>query len=158
MSYSAIRAAAKTAVESVSNIGIVHNRLRLFTTKEQIQDNCTTTISGVTQIRFWTVSVESVAVAQAYFGEGNKDRAYMLVIRGYLGMDDSEDTEGTLFALAESVMDALDASDTLHGEFGGSGGYEAELAQLRANQVIEYVGYLCNHVEIAKQIIDRAGK
>lgn len=157
MSYSALRTAAETALNTVSDIGVVFDRLRVFTTKTELETNCDATIDEVRQIRFWTVTCGPLAREDAYFGN-NIDKTYNLIIRGYLGLDDSADTELTLITLAESVMDALDANTTLN-DMDGGGPYESERAQMpQGHQVVEYGGVLCNHVEIVKQVVDRAGK
>lgn len=114
MSEATIRAQIKAELESVSNIGLVHDYDRLTTTWDELLARFKTTISGSDQIRAWTIQWSGFEPGDPQAMGGAFVRFHRFVIRGYLGLDDSAATEKTFSALVEDVCDELDGSATLH--------------------------------------------
>ena len=114
MSEATIRAQIKTELESVTNIGLVHDYDRLTTTWGELLARFKTTIGGGDQVRAWTIQWGGFVPGDPQSVGGLFVRFHQFVIRGYLGLDDSTATEKTFSALAETVSNELDGSATLH--------------------------------------------
>lgn len=115
-------------------------------------DQFKTDIGGVEQIRGWMVSFAGYAPAPVIEavnppGAGKQSltaRAHVFKAMGFMGLNDADATEKTFAALAESVVEALDDDDTLHG-----GTYlECSPASIDFFGTLMLGGVLCNHAEI----------
>jgi hypothetical protein len=113
MSEVTVRAAIKTAIESVSNIGLVYDRPRFIDDWADFISIFTTTISSSTVIRGWTIRISNINQT-GFITTGSREtslkREYVYVINGYLVFADSESSEITVTALTIAVLDALDAA------------------------------------------------
>jgi len=114
MAETTIRAAIKTALESVTNIGLVYDRLRFAAETDAFLSLFKTTISGSVVIRGWQIKTLSIAqegfVTTGGLATGNA-RAYSYEVKGYLQFDDSNSSEITATALMIAVLDALDTTN-----------------------------------------------
>lgn len=107
-----IRAAIKTRMEAVSNVGLVYDYQRLTTEWDNFLDLFKTTINGSQVIRGWCITCEGVTLVERETYGGNTSNYaihYPYKIRGYFGVDDTNASEKTAFALAEAVREALSA-------------------------------------------------
>ena len=114
MSEVTVRAAIKTAIEGVSNIGLVYDRPRFAKEWDTTLALFKTTISSDDIIRAWTIKISGVGQdglnATGSRATGLK-RTYTYIIEGYLQFEDSTSSEITMTALALALMDALDQAN-----------------------------------------------
>ena len=159
MSEATVRGHLKTILESVTNIGIVHDYRRLAKTWEAILSLSKTTIGGQEQIRGWEITCE--AWSEEYLephAESTKKtlmRTYTYKIRGYFGVKDSTATEKTAMIVVEDVMEALNSSSVLHDENVHDGVVyygQTPPAQLDAFRAQLFGGILCHYAEITQRI------
>lgn len=106
MSEATIRAAIKTKVEAISNIGMVYDYERWATDWSAYLDLFKTTIGGSNVIRGWTITCQSFPQKQITFGR-NVERTYTYKLRGYFGLDDSAASEKTAMVVVEDVAEAF---------------------------------------------------
>lgn len=152
MSEPAIRAAIKAIVESVTNVGAVHDYERWSAEYTAVSDVYWTTINGARTLRGCSISCNQIRPeSQILTG----DRAainrinYQYKIRMYFGLQDAAASEKTALALAISVMNALDAGGSL----------EAipafpELAQLDIFEARMYTNALVHYAEITQRVTE----
>jgi hypothetical protein len=144
MSEAVIRAAIKTAVEGVSNVGKVHDYERWASEWPAFLELFKTTIAGAPQIRGWEIGYRGfTAIRDPQFARAVL-RQHLFEIHGYLGLDDSAATEKTFAALAEDVADALDASATLH----GSAYRDCTPAAIERAETRAFGGVLCHFAQL----------
>lgn len=110
--YTSLRTALVTLLETVADVGMVHGRERFVVDPSKFLDMFKTTISGTTQIRAWLILRESMQPdTDTVFGEARQ--RHVFVLRGILGFQDSADTYGTLQALTDTIIALLDNQTTL---------------------------------------------
>lgn len=146
MSQATQRTRLKTILQSVSNIGVVHDYQRFNTDYMAFINLFDTTIGGVKQLRGWTVAFGGLASTDDLPDQfdGQYVRGYRWTIRGYMGLQDSAATEKTFAALVETVCDALDDDDTLH----GATYYDASKAEAPVVEERLFGSVLCHYCEI----------
>lgn len=148
-----IRAALKTRLEAVTNIGRVHDYERWAPDWTDYLDLFKTTISSTAQIRGWTISCGGIGNRQVAYQFHRKE--YEFVIRGYLGLDDSAATEKTAIALAVAVIEELEKYVKLNatlevGTYSDAGWPRVETFETRM-----YGSVLCHYVEIRLTVWDK---
>jgi len=148
MSEASWRAILKTALDGVTNIGVVNDYARYANELTDMETLYKTTISGKGQIRGWNIGLESIATEDTVIGKRTR-RTLTFKIRGYLSLDDSAATEKTMSALAEDVLDALDDNTTLHAQTAHAG-----RAQLTTMEHRTFAGVLCHYVEITQKVAE----
>lgn len=144
-----IRAAIKTVLEGVSNVGKVYDYERFNSDWNELISLFKVTIGGTDQLRGWTITLQEWGEELITFRGGGvaetKLVSYRYRVYGILGVDDSAATEKTLLALALSIAQALDESSTLRV-------YDQDRAEpLVAAGSVEYkmfAGVLVNYVEL----------
>lgn len=148
MSEAAARATIYGIVAGVSKTGQVYDYERWANEWPKFLDLFKTVIVGQPQIRGWTVTCVSMPQRVMEF-TGTLLRSYTFKVRGYLGLDDSAESEKTAIALAEDVVEALDASTTLHD---GGTYYNAEPASLDVFELRIFGGHLAHYAEITQVV------
>lgn len=144
-----IRAAIKTAVQTVTNVGLVYDYQRLTNNWDDFLDLFKTTISNSDVIRGWCITCEGVVpVERETYGGNTSNYAinYPYKIRGYFGVDDSAESEKAAFAIAELVREAL--TDHLT---------SVVLDNIPSIDVFEprvFGGALCHFIEISMVVLD----
>jgi hypothetical protein len=113
--FSSTRDAIKTAVESVADIGVVHNRPRYTVDQANYLTLFKTIITGSEQeIRAWWISWEGFEETDA---DGSRFGApadlYVFLVHGIMGFADSSDTSTTFDNLTSAVIDAVRAKTDL---------------------------------------------
>ena len=104
-----IRAAIKTAIESVNNVGVVYDYLRYASEWDKflaLFKIKTGPFQGA--IRGWMITCtgfDPIQERQTYGDIFNRDYSYD--ITGYFGLSDDRATEKEAFAIVEEVIDAL---------------------------------------------------
>lgn len=111
MALADIRADILDVIEDIPDIGIVHDYERFSNDWTTYLDRFSVTIDGTKQVRGWTIGYAGTPESeQAQFDDGTLPvlRSSRWIIRGYLGLDDSRETEKLFQDLVEDVLDALD--------------------------------------------------
>lgn len=150
MSYgeATIRARIKTVLETVSNIGQVHDYERWADDWNTLLTLFKSTISGTDQIRGWAITCEGWTQDLVGFGGFGDDAvlvSYSYRVRGWLGVDDSAETEKTMAALAGSAAAALEADATLQSK--ALDNPEPVVRSVRLEYRM-FAGVLCHYAEI----------
>lgn len=115
MSLTNIRTAIYEVLDNIAGIGIVHDYERWSADWSRYLDLFTTQIGGIRQVRGWTIGYSGTAESDQVQLDGGELRSSRWVVRGYMGWDDSRETEKDFQDLVEDVLDALDdESTTLH--------------------------------------------
>jgi hypothetical protein len=143
MTEATIRTAIYNAVNGVSNVGKVYDYERWANEWGDFLDLFKTTIGSTTQVRGWEVGYRGfLPDEEATLLAGAWVRNHNFVVVGYLGLDDSEATEKTMSALAETVADTIEADSTLDGLSYAN----VETTLLYETRV--FGGVLCHYAEI----------
>ncbi len=114
MSQATVRAAIKTALEGVTNIGKVHDYVRLTTewSHEDFLNLFKTTIDDVPQVLGWMIEYKGFQTQEEF--NCGKIRLHSFQIHGYNRVNDSLESEKTFAALVETVGNTFDADNTIH--------------------------------------------
>ena len=112
MSLADIRTEYKNILSGVPNIGVVHDYERWSadwgTFLAQFKDPSTGKLLG------WTITREK---SPESFGAGSSyERSHVMVIRGYMGLQDVDGSEKTFQDLIETVCDTFRPKTTLNGK------------------------------------------
>ena len=154
MSEATIRAVIKAVIDDVTDIGKTYNRYRFSNDSAALVTLATTTIDGVKQVRAWMVEwlgiVESERIQMRRDDKTGLLRRHEFKVWGYQGFDDSRSTETIMSALTETVVNALDDSDTLHD---GATYYDCTTATAPMSPVV-WAGVLCHRSEITLQVTE----
>lgn len=121
MAYSeaTIRARIKTVMETVTDIGQVHDYERWADDWETLLARFKSVIDDSEQLRGWTISLARLAQEVATFGDTSYGETiaatYDYHVRGFMGVDDANASEKTFAALVVSVVEAMEDDATLAG-------------------------------------------
>jgi hypothetical protein len=107
-----IRTTTVTRIQTVSNVGNVYGYWRECNDWKQFVNLFGLTIAGETFLRTWFVSCEDIIPEGVRLPAGYATKTYRFVSRGYFGVIDADATENSAIAIAESVLDALNATTT----------------------------------------------
>lgn len=138
MSEVTSRAVIKTALEGVSQAGIVHDY-------ERWSADWTTFLSHFKwrgEIRGWTITCQAVGLEESVLDGATTER-FEYAIRGYFGLKDSDITEKTALAKVIEVRDALVAADLIY-----------ELPQVSVFEAREFGTVLCHYAEIVFNVVE----
>ncbi len=144
--YETLRDAIYTVLSGISNIGQVHKQKRWSADKEVFKAAYMATISGTNQIRAWWIS--RVATSSATMTRKFYQRDYVFQLEGYMGLDDSANTEQTFQTLIDTVMDTLDIQRP---NLGGANHQEPVILEAYSEVVIG--GYLCHHAVLRLTLV-----
>jgi hypothetical protein len=153
----AIRAAIKTAMETVTDIGKVYDYQRFIEDWSQLVNIMTATIGSSTQLRGWFITTptggnfwrEEVIGFQGGGMGGTILVTYTYRIRGFMAVDDSATTEKTMTALAMGVANAIKNNTTLQAYH-----FDDEVPTVMTGAVdyVMFAGVLVHYVEIMVQL------
>lgn len=152
MSEATIRAAIKTIVESVDDVGVVLNREPWAATWDVFLDRLKTAIGGSDTIRGFAVSCEQIS-QDGFITNGVRatanSRHHTFKIRGFAAVDYDNSSETVFLAVVIAVMDALDAgtSSLVAGDV-----IDAGLSQLDSYAPRVFGGVLCHYAEITQVV------
>lgn len=146
--WTAIVARVKAQLESVPNIGHVHDGHRLVTTAAALDEVGISDIEGERRFRMWTITLASVpSVWEDQSGIVKWTR--LIVVEGYLQFEDGSQVDPT--NLAELVMRKLDTdvrttrlNDLIL--FGGP-------CSLRTNEPRQFGPILCNYCKVECPVV-----
>jgi hypothetical protein len=110
-SYTALRDALETRLDTVANVGQTHNRERYTSNWSDFLAMMTATIGGQKQVRGWWVSRDGFTDEPSDFG--NINRVHQFVVRGVQSLNDGDNTETTFQNLVEEVAAAVANDDAL---------------------------------------------
>lgn len=144
--YETLRDAIYTVVSGISNIGQVHKQKRWSADKEKFKAAYMATIGATDQIRAWWIS--RINTPSATMTRKSYQRDYVFQIEGFMGLDDSADTEQTFQTLVDTVMDTL---DTQRPNLGGADHQEPAILEAYSEVVIG--GYLCHHAVLRLTLV-----
>jgi hypothetical protein len=114
--YAAQRDRLVALVESVPDVGRVHDRLRYGDAAE----HWLTQIGGIRQVRAWEVSLDDTGPGGSNTQVERLTQAHRhfyrpWMIRGWISLVDEDATYHTAVTLAHQIADAVDADPTLAG-------------------------------------------
>lgn len=154
MAYDDIRSRIVTIIEGAADdVGIVHNRdrwannwtdlLKLF--EHEMSDGTGNRVLG------WMISRRTVEPDQegadgSRFGAVH--RLYTFQIRGVMGFNDEDDTEGKFNALVDAVIDALDNNINMTGAAAETVPQGAGFTSVGTIELRLFGSVVCHYVEI----------
>lgn len=144
MSEAAIRILLKAIIESVTDIGLVHDYRRMATTDKEFIDKFVTTIDNTRQVRGWQIYREGAAE-----DPHTTAAPHNYVIEGYMGIQDANATEKTFTALTEAIRTAVRSDTTLY-----NAGYAHHPVQIPTQNELSFGGVLCHHAKMTLLIYD----
>lgn len=146
MPLNAIIAAVKAKMESVADIGIVHDRVRLALSesvfRELFKDPNNERILG------WTITRESGSESDISV-HGTSDQ-HLLVLRGWMGIDDATETETTFQQRIEDVRTAFRQDRTINGS-----AIYSDPVQVRLVTQGLLGSYLCHYCELTLRVEEK---
>lgn len=147
MAEATIRAAIASILGTVTNIGKVHDFERWAADWSKFIAFFRTRISGVDQVRGWEISRKAPITET-----GDDTRTHTYAIRGYMGVDDSAQSEKTFSALVEAVAAAFRTNKTLNGAALGQDFIQVETLDTRS-----FGGVLCHYAELTLTVYEFIG-
>lgn len=135
-------------MQAITNIGVVHDRMRLALRGKKAYELFTAEIGGERALRAWLVHLGRLETKQADSGSRQQwDRT--LLIEGFLEFDD-DGSETSTIALAESVIRALwvDAQATRL----NSTILLAHPPAIEASEPRYFAGVVCSYVRLAMPV------
>lgn len=116
MSYATVRDAIETALNTITNKGVVHDYWRHAPNRADFISKYQVTIGGKTQVRAWLIQwVGAVPAEESAFGE--QGMSYRFEVHLYRTLSDAEATEKEFAELLETGMRVLMQKSS----FGASG-------------------------------------
>lgn len=142
-----IRAAIKTTMQTVSNIGVVNDFERYSDQMSKLKLQYVANISGSDQLRGW--HIRRIAKREVFVDTGRWSVHNRWRIRGFMAIDDDNETEKTFDDLVNALEDAFRADDTLGGEVLSCIDPETSEAglQLIDSKPVLFAGVLCHSAE-----------
>lgn len=104
--WASVVARVKAQIETVANIGLVHDRLRLAVEEADVAAVMYATIDGEKRLRSWYVHLGTMP-AEALESSGSMKWNRVVQVEGFLQFEDAAGSEKTALALAESVIRTL---------------------------------------------------
>jgi hypothetical protein len=140
-----IKARIVAQLQAVSGIGKVYDRMRLIT-DEKTEG---TDLVANSQFNAWFVMRESKQLTDMNVNQAMTEQKDLIVVRGFLGVKDSADSEKQMDALVDAVLVALNSDRRPPSKLGNLV-VEADPPQLRLQDLREFGPrkVLCHHAEI----------
>lgn len=104
--WTAITARIKSRIETVANVGKVHDHMELATTAQELLTIGKYTVDGQDRIRLWMVHLEQAPSVWSEQG-ATVDWRRTVLIEGFLQFEADGAAEKTAIGLAESISRAL---------------------------------------------------
>jgi hypothetical protein len=151
MSDTAIRTAIKEVLNTVENIGVVHDYERHAATWEKFIELFRTVIAGQGQIRGWEITRRQRTGRQGTMGAGFREteRRHVYKLHGYLGLQDLMASEKTF----QSLIDAICAAFADTPRLGGATNSH-EFIQVNVIEPRMFGGVLCHFCEMSLTVIE----
>lgn len=151
MSLADIKDRTKAQMEAVAGIGIVHARMRFL---RDLKDQDQLLKDG--KLNAWFISREGSRLQDENVNQSRTTETVGLVIHGFYGVNDADDSETAFDALVDAVIAAVNADRRAASKLGGTV-VTAEPPQLR---MVDYRMFgmnqvLCHHAEISMQAVWR---
>ena len=144
MSESTIRAAIKTTLSGVSNIGQVHDYERWASDWSKFIAFFKVRISGVDHVRGWEIG------RKAPISEDETSvKKHTYAIKGYMGVDDAAQSEKTFNTLVDAAAAAFRSDRTLGGAALGH-----DFIQVDALDTRSFGGVLCHYAELSLTVYE----
>lgn len=111
--YTDLRTAIVARLNTVSNVGQVHNRPRWNADWSKFLDHFKTTVGGKSTLLGWWVSRESAQSDVSVSDFNNVTRIETFILTGIQAFVDNDDSYANLQALCDTIMADLDNQSTL---------------------------------------------
>jgi len=144
-------------IDGIVDLGAnVFGRMRWAVNRDDMLAFSMADVDGTNELRvFWIELAGVVDAAPDVFQTSGAAtgflRNYTYKVRGWIGLNDSEDTYADARDLATQIIDSLDASTTLHD---GVGYYDCTRATLDIFEPRLYYGILSHHIEVSVTVSD----
>lgn len=145
MSEATIREQIYTILSGLTDIGKVYDYERWAVDWATFINLFKTRVGTTDQIRGWEINRKAVKGKTSAFETEESTHSY--VIRGYLGLNDANETEKTFNGLVEAVRDAFRDHPTLNAAAEYHGGIQAEVIEPRM-----FGGVLCHYAELVLEV------
>lgn len=145
--WTAVTARIKDRMETVANVGKVHDHLELATTADQLKTVGAISLNGQKRIRLWMVHLEAMPSKWSEAG-GVADWQRTVLLEGFFQFEADGAAEKAALAIAEAVMRTLNTDLAAKPSLGGtvlSGGPTS----LQANEPRAFGPLLVHYVRIA---------
>ncbi len=142
MSETAIRAKIKSIMDTVTDIGKVHDYERWTADWSQFLNLFKANIGGKDQIRGWEILRKSAPAE--YIDNVEEMTKHLFIVRGYMGVQDASATEKTFNVLIEAVRAKFRFNFTLDGLCELAGPVSVDLVEVRS-----FGGTLCHYCELS---------
>lgn len=146
----------KTILETVSNVGNVHAYQRLV--KDTPAFNTAFQHAATASYRFW--EIHRISSQEAYLVGGSTGvttRTHVIQLDGFMGVDDSANSESTFQTLVESVCDVFRGNTTLNHLAASATAslLEAALVQVARVDHVKFGDRLLHHAEVQLTVRER---
>lgn len=141
----AVRAAIVARLNTVPDVGVVHDYQRYAGDLRKLAALYVTEVGGRPQLRGWYVS--RVATVETSAVSGSYAATHEWVLRGYMALDDAAESEIVFDRLVEQIREAFRGDDGLGGLVGSIvfDGSEGSTAGVQAQlEPVMFAGVLCH--------------
>lgn len=142
-----IRAAIKAKIETVANVGVVHDYERFASEAAKFRALYLTGTAPNQRILGW--HVRRVATREQYIAVSRWVVDHDWQIRGFMGIDDADATEKTFDALIESIRTAFRDDETLGALVAACLKDETEVISVLDSGPVMLAGTLCHAARLA---------
>lgn len=151
MSESTIRAAIKDVLNTVENIGVVHDYERHAADWGKFLELFRVVMSGQPQIRGWEITRRQRTGRQGTLGAGFREteRRHVYRIHGYMGLQDHAASEKIFQVLIDAVCAAFSSTQRL-----GGASNSHEFIQVGVIEPRMFGGVLCHFCELTLTVIE----
>lgn len=150
MTQATIRSRLATILNTVSDVGVVHDYERWNADWSKFLDLFKTTISGTDQIRGAMVMYRGFIPGVEDLTTCSVPRNHNFVIVYIQGLKDADETEKEASEMAETIVDAIDTDATLNGSsYIGFNPSQVETFEQRI-----FGDVLCHYAEIRKIVAE----
>lgn len=143
--WDAVVARVKAQVETVADVGNVHDRLRLAVDERQFEAAIYATIGAERKLRAWYIDLREMPT-QPSAADGTMQWSRNVTIEGFLSFEDASGSDKTAVALAESIIRTL-WSDLRATKLGGTvlTGKPGRIADKNPRN---FAGVVCSYVRV----------
>jgi hypothetical protein len=150
-----VKARIATVLKGVAGIGQVYTYRRMLSAEK---DRELLVASG--RLHVWFVSRENTQLTDLGVNEGLVQQQDSMLIEGFMGVKDDDDTEEIFDGLVDSVLQAVNADRRPPNSGGTSLGGTIEVCSTPSVRKMEFATYgqsaaLCHHVEITMKTTPR---
>jgi len=146
MSLDAIRTAIVATMNTVTNVGIVHDYERYAKLEAEFKALYVAQIAGKGQVRGWYV--RRLATREVSQVIGRYQVTHEWLVRGFMAIEDAAGSEKVFDTLIESVRDVFRTDETLGGVVSSTVTRDAAGLQLEESVPVLFAGVLCHSARL----------